>query len=130
MSAFREELKKFKADLTSSLAARIIVLEPTPADEPLFDLFDSDNPPSRAPRKRPIEDDNVEERQVHQKTSAIDEEEDEDAIRLVLRVLRDEEELRKSQEWDRLLDIGSSNAVVARTTPSEGCDQRQLETGA
>lgn len=41
LSAFSEKLKKFKADLTTSLAAHIIVLEPTHIDEPLFDLFDS-----------------------------------------------------------------------------------------
>lgn len=46
-----------KADLTTSLEALIIVPEPAPADEPLFDLFDLEDPPSRVFEKRPIGDD-------------------------------------------------------------------------
>lgn len=43
LSAFCEELIKFKANLITLLAAPIIVPEPTPIDEPLFDMFESED---------------------------------------------------------------------------------------
>lgn len=75
----------FKADLIKSLATLIIVLDPTPVDELLFDIFKSEDPPLCASNKRSIEADDVEEQSVLQKTSEGNKELDEDAFGFVFR---------------------------------------------
>lgn len=64
LSTFSEKLRKFKANLTTSLATPITAPEPTPIYDPLFYLFDSEDPLSCAPKKRPIKDDDAAEQQV------------------------------------------------------------------
>lgn len=80
LSAFYEELKKFKADFTSSLAAPVIVPDDT-SSKPLFNLFASEDHTHLSHGKRPfVENDGTEERYVYQKTSEVDEEEAEDVL--------------------------------------------------
>lgn len=50
--------------MITSLAGQIIVPEPTPINEPLFDMFESEDPPPHDPGKIPIEDNNLEERPI------------------------------------------------------------------
>lgn len=126
LSDFSQELMKFKANLIASLVAPIPVFESTLADELLFDMFEKY--PLCAPKKRSMEETNTEDGHTRQKTS--NEELDEQITKLVLKTSREEAELRKAQELEKLQDVCSSSMAAVQTTPQEGDFYVQLEAGA
>lgn len=75
-----EKIAKFRANITFSLTIPVIVPEDSPL-ELLFDLFSSEDHIQSSLGKRPlIEDGDIEERRVRQKTSNVDEEEVDDEL--------------------------------------------------
>lgn len=111
MSAFRQALTKFKANLITSLAVSITVPESTTIYEPLFDMFEEVSP--RAPWKRPMEVIDVEKGHKWQKTSEEDKELEEQITEFILQRSREEEELRKAQELERYQGVGSTGTTIA-----------------